>query len=239
MAQKTVCLPEIGELTLSKRRGARNIRLSVSASGRIRVGLPAWMPYSAGISFALARQDWLLKHKAKHLAAPLGEGARIGKSYRLRYQYEPDRAGTLIRLSGAELIVKSGHLLSDSSVQAKVRTAAERALRKEADRLLPPRLQELARRHGFTYRSVKVKKLTSRWGSCTTQKNITLNFFLMQLPWQFIDYVLIHELVHTKHMNHSPAFWNNFEKIYPDAKAVRQQINNCRPIINSLGSTMA
>ena len=238
MAQKTVWLPEIGEVVLSKRRGTRNIRLSVSANGQIRVGMPAWVPYSAGISFALSRKDWLIKHKTKHEPQLLKDGDRIGKSYRLRFQKVAETK-TSSRIHGAEVIIKTNQLFSEKTVQSKAKVAAERALRREAERLLPARLAELASRHNFKFRSVKIKKMTSRWGSCSSQKVITLNYFLMQLPWELIDHVLIHELVHTKHLNHSASFWAEFETVYPGAKKTRKLIHNYRPVINTLAADMA
>jgi predicted metal-dependent hydrolase len=87
----------------------------------------------------------------------------------------------------------------------------------------------------LSYHSVKVKRLASRWGSCSSNKVITLNFFLMQLPWPLIDYVLIHELIHTRHMNHSPDFWNDFERIHPGAKNTRNILKQYRPVINTVG----
>ena len=239
MAQRTVWLPEIGELTLSKRRGSRNIRISVSAAGRVRVGLPTWLPYSAGISFALSRKEWLLEHKAKHQTVHFKDGDRIGKSFRLRYQYDPAVTKTSARVLGADVIVKSNMALSDDAVQEKASLAAERALKKEAEKLLPPRLQELASQYGFSYNSLSIKKMSSRWGSCSSQQNISLNFFLMQLPWQLIDYVILHELVHTKHLNHSDSFWRELVSVYPKAQSVRKEIYSYRPVINSVGLNMA
>src|SRR5690606_36436720 len=96
-------------------------------------------------------------------------------------------------------------------VQKAAQAAAIRALRKEAETLLPQRLRTLAEQTGFTYNSVAVKQPKSRWGSCSHQKHITLNLFLMQLPWRLIDYVLLHELTHTKVMRHGPPFWAELE----------------------------
>lgn len=240
MTQKTVWLPEIGELVLSKRRGTRNIRLSISANGRLRVGLPAWAPYSVGVNFALNRKEWVLKHKSSHRPRPLQDGDRIGKSYRLKFQLDPKLSRITTRVTnGSELLIRSNRPLADKSVQFKARAAAERALRREAEKLLPARLADLAGRHGIKYKSIKIKKMTSRWGSCSSQNAITLNFYLMQLPWELIDHVLIHELIHTKHLNHSAAFWAEFERAYPGAKATRKQIHNYRPAINTLAADMA
>jgi predicted metal-dependent hydrolase len=239
MAQKTVWLPELGELTLSKRRGTRNLRITVNAKGQIRVGMPTWTPYSVGISFALTRKDWLQKHLSKHAKIELRQGDRIGKSYRLNYTHSPGMKHTTTRVDNTYVRITSYLPLGSMSVQAKAAAAAERALKKEAQALLPRRVQELAARHDFTYKSVNIKKLSSRWGSCSSHKVITLNYFLMQLPWELIDYVILHELVHTRQLNHSPAYWREFESIHSQAKQLRHQINKYRPVINAVVPDMA
>ncbi len=234
MAQKIVWVPDVGEVVLSKRKGAKSIRLSISAAGKIRVGLPSWVPYSAGISFVKSRSDWVKKHLDEHPAKILANGERIGKSFRLNYAHNPSTARTTTRISGQDLNITSSMPLSSQTVQAAAVRASERALKLEAQKLLPERLAHLAAKHGFRYKSVRIKKLVSRWGSCSSDGIITLNFFLMQLPWQLIDYVLVHELVHTKHLNHSVSFWNEFEAAYPGAKTSRKLIKAYRPVINSV-----
>jgi predicted metal-dependent hydrolase len=236
MSQKTVWLPEIGELVLSKRRGTKNIRLSISPTGQAKVGLPAWAPYSAGISFAKSRAEWINKHKITHSTPPLQDGSPIGKSNRILYINDPSSSKTTTRLLPGMVKITSNLSFSDPSVQIKSSQAAERALKKEAQTLLPLRLDQLATKHGFSYKSVHIKKLSSRWGSCSSDKAIALNYFLMQLPWQMIDYVLVHELIHTVHLNHSQSFWQDFEKIFPGAKQIRKQMKNYRPVINSLAT---
>jgi predicted metal-dependent hydrolase len=234
MPQRVTNIPGIGEVVLAKRRGTRNIRLSVSAAGKVRVGLPSWLSYSAGVEFAKRRQDWINERLADHRPHLLIDGGRVGKSYRLRYTHNPKASKTTTRLVGQTINISSHHQLTDDSVQKAARQASERAIKKEAEKLLPERLDRLSKQHLLSYSSVKIKRLASRWGSCSSNKVITLNFFLMQLPWPLIDYVLIHELVHTKHLNHSPSFWADFERIHPDAKATRNVLKKYRPVINTI-----
>jgi Predicted metal-dependent hydrolase len=89
----------------------------------------------------------------------------------------------------------------------------EMELRKEASVFLPQRLAELASKNEFTYTSVKITKSKTRWGSCSSKKTINLSLYLMLLPLHLIDYVLLHELCHTKHMNHGPNFWLLMERV--------------------------
>lgn len=79
-------------------------------------------------------------------------------------------------------------------------------LRHKAKDYLPQRLEELSRLTGLNYNKVTIRAARTKWGSCTAQNNISLSLYLMTLPSHLIDYVLIHELCHTIHHNHSPKF---------------------------------
>lgn len=228
MSQKVVLVPGVGEVLLIKRRGSKNIRLSVSASGKVRVSMPAWVPYATGVRFAKARADWLEKQLSSHISRFLEHGDRIGRSHRLEFIATSDNKVST-RVTQTAVIVKSGLPIGSATVQSRAEAAAERALAQQARHLLPQRLAELARKHGYSYRTVKIKKLTSRWGSCSSQKDISLSYFLIQLPWHLIDYVLVHELVHTRHLNHSPAFWNEMTDLLPSVKALRKEIKSHKP----------
>lgn len=88
-----------------------------------------------------------------------------------------------------------------------------------AKELLPERLKKLANEKGFTYSRCTVRNVHTRWGSCNTKGNISLNVSLIQLPDELIDYVLLHELCHTIEMNHSERFWTLMDKVVAPAKA--------------------
>ena len=103
-------------------------------------------------------------------------------------------------------------------VQNKAKNAILRALKKEAEVLFHPRLKELAAIHGFNYRELQLRYLKSRWGSCSSKSDITLNTMLLTLPWELIDHVILHELLHTKVLKHGPEFWEEFERLAPGAR---------------------
>ena len=84
---------------------------------------------------------------------------------------------------------------------------AESELRIRAKLYLPTEIQRLAQQHGFQYKQIKIRKSKTRWGSCSSKGIINLSFYLMLLPSHLIEYVLLHELCHTRVMNHSAAFW--------------------------------
>jgi predicted metal-dependent hydrolase len=97
----------------------------------------------------------------------------------------------------------------------------ERDLRARAKRDLPPRLYELAALHGLTVGRVSIRDQRRRWGSCSRSGHICLNWRLAQMPDPVRDYVLIHELMHLKRMDHSPTFWKLVEAACPDYRTAR------------------
>lgn len=232
MSQKNVDIPGIGPVVLAKRRGSRSLRLSISADGRVRVGMPTWTPYSVAISFAKSRQIWINEQRLNHQKNALEEGDLIGKAHRLHfYNLESLSPAVKTRLTSTTIEIKSKLPFDDAKVQLKTLQTCERALKAESLALLPPRLADLASRHGYSYSSVSIKKLTSRWGSCSSQKNISLSIFLIQLPWPLIDYVLLHELAHTKHLHHGKDFWLALLGTLPTAKDAKKQIKNYKPAV--------
>ncbi len=90
---------------------------------------------------------------------------------------------------------------------------------------IPERVAQLAFQYNFNFGKVKVKKLKSRWGSCSSKKNLSFNYKLMEYPVAVIDYVIIHELCHTRIMNHSKEFWATVRSIIPDYKHLKKKLN--------------
>ncbi|MFO7924357.1 MAG: SprT family zinc-dependent metalloprotease [Bacteroidales bacterium] len=115
-----------------------------------------------------------------------------------------------------------------SPLSAQERRKAEDLLRQRALEYLPGRTAELAAEHGFSYRRVSIRRSRTRWGSCSAVNNINLSIFLMQLPRHLADYVILHELVHTVHRNHSPAFWNLLDEHTGNARALAREIKKFR-----------
>lgn len=241
MATKQVRIPEIGTVTLYKRRGNRSLRLSIGATGEVRVSLPYWLPYKAGEQFALSKAVWIAANRPKVHDGTLRHGHAIGKAHRLYFEQTAVASKVSAHVSGNEIRVSfpTAYSLHDSEVQEAARRASIRALKKEAEVLLPQRLQALAAQTGFAYSAVSIKQLKSRWGSCNSQQEITLNLFLMQLPWHLIDYVLMHELTHTKVMRHGAPFWREMERHVPGAKQLRRQMANYQPMLTPRAQAVA
>ncbi|MBW1848212.1 MAG: DUF45 domain-containing protein [Deltaproteobacteria bacterium] len=96
--------------------------------------------------------------------------------------------------------------------------------RREARRSLVKRLDELAKAHGFKYNRVFIRNQKTRWGSCSSKNNISLNVKLVRLDERLTDYVIIHELVHTRIKSHNTKFYAVLEKIVNDRKILDREL---------------
>lgn len=93
-----------------------------------------------------------------------------------------------------------------------------------AKKRLTNRLSSMAKKHGFTYNNVSIREQRTRWGSCSPQNNISLNLRLVLLPEELIDYVILHELVHTRIHNHSQKFWSSLDRYTGNAKSMAKRL---------------
>ena len=133
------------------------------------------------------------------------------------------RAAHAFAESEREWIEKQRVRLADERVKTCVDfdPGEERALRARARIELPARLSELAARHQLTVERVSIRNQRWRWGSCSPSGRICLNWRLVTMPDSVRDYVLIHELMHLKRMDHSPKFWKLVAQACPDYQQAR------------------
>lgn len=233
MARKQFLLDGIGEITISKRKTNRNIRLSIKPNGAVTVTIPAWATYHSGLAFAQTKIEWIQTQLPQK--ALLQDGQPIGKYHHLQLSPTRGLSAPKSLVSKTSVVVRFPYGISqnDPLVQAEAETACIRALRAQATLLLPGRLKQLADQHGFNFSEVRIKRLRGRWGSCDQHQRIVLNLFLMQLPWDCIDYVLLHELTHTKILRHGPPFWAAMQDLIPNLAAIRKQMRSQQPVLHS------
>jgi predicted metal-dependent hydrolase len=96
---------------------------------------------------------------------------------------------------------------------------------------LTDRLYQLAETHGFTCSRVTVRQQKTRWGSCSPKNTISLNIKLALLPGELADYVILHELVHTRIHNHSKKFWAELDKYVPNSKAMAKRLRKNETVL--------
>lgn len=152
---------EFGEVIVRKSPLSRNIKFSVSTSGRLAMSVPTYT------------SDFLAKRFL-------------------------NRNREMIR---EKLPLKN-------PTEQRTRDYQKKILMKKAKDYLPYRLEYLAKLYGYKYEKCRLSHANTRWGSCSSQKTISLNIGLMNVPEVLRDYVILHELAHLNHMDHSKDFWN-------------------------------
>lgn len=222
---------EFGEIKIHRSVRSRSIRIRVTPNGTLRASLPPYAPLFALKRLIKASRPQLRKMLEQETPSyKLENGMEIGKSHRLTVMSTPR---TVIKRNKQQIIVglAPGQSLSDPQVERKVRDEIIHSLRLEAKSYLPNRLRYLANQLDCTYEKVRFSHAGSRWGSCSSTGTISLNIALMKLPFELIDYVIIHELCHTKQMNHSPRFWALVLAADPDYKIHRKLLKAHSPTI--------
>ncbi|RLC31268.1 MAG: hypothetical protein DRH32_04510 [Deltaproteobacteria bacterium] len=121
----------------------------------------------------------------------------------------------------------SRHLEKIKAEEQKVRTlpGSVHVNRAKARKKLVRRLDELAVKYGFSYNRVFVRNQKTRWGSCSVKNNINLNVNLVNLPGELLDYVILHELMHTRIRNHGKIFWKELDLLMGDARQLDKELN--------------
>ena len=228
MSSKIYQLPAIGKVTITKRRANRNIRLSIGHDGDIKVSIPVYAPYISGLNFVSAKSNWILANRP--MKTILQDGQMIAGTYLLTL-IESDVPKPSSRIGDNTITVKypARQSILHHSIQTCASRACIRAIRHQAEIHLPSRIYELSQKYSIPYSQLSIKHLSRRWGSCDQTKRIVLNLYLIQLPEELIDYVILHELSHTKVLNHSAQFWQYLSEMDPQAKQHRRQLHNYHP----------
>jgi len=225
----------IGEVSLVKSKRAKKLTLSVRPGRGPRVTLPKHASYSVAKSFVNNNKQWIRECLDK-----IRETENTGKLYdtdkikitckhdlRLVTHDKPEVI-TSVREGVIEIKYPGFNDVKSEKVQTAIKKGIVEALRKEAWEYLPERVEELAGKYGFKYSKVALRNNKTRWGSCSAYNNINLNIQLMNLPAHLVDYVILHELVHTVHKNHGPSFWSHLGNITSDAGGLAKELKKYR-----------
>ena len=224
---------EFGEIKIRKNKLARRVKISVGVDGFLRASIPYYSP-----EFAVKR---LINHNRAEIRQILSQhnsqniyrdGDLIGKTHTLFLRHF---SGEEIKISfdGNQIFLRIPEDLpfDDRLVQAEIRRIVVKILRKQAKAYLPRRIDFLAEKYDFKFQRLHFSHTGTRWGSCSSSGTISLNIALMNLPHYLIDYVIIHELCHTRQMNHSRKFWAEVEKYCPNCKKYVQEMKHFSPSI--------
>ncbi len=225
-----------------QRAARRTIGLSVGPQG-LSVRAPRWTPQAEVDALLLRKADWVLAKldqvgQASRLAPPPPEWRAgtvlpcLGRS--LVLELCPDPSGYPLPGLGAgglDAVLAGGCLrlpLAPDAAGDLVRVLAQAWLMRTAQQVFLERLDHFASRLGVRYRSLKLSSATTRWGSASADGSLRLNWRLVHLDLDLIDYVAVHELSHLRQMNHGPEFWRVVASVLPDYERRRQALRRLR-----------
>lgn len=232
MAVTKVNSASFGTIHVRKKRGVKNMRLRVDHTGTLHVTLPWLVPQALGLAFAEKHKEWV-QTQQKSLQATITDGSVVNAAYKVVLK-RAETSRITARLQGHTIVitlpVKTA--IESAETQDKLRKKIITVVKAEAQETLGPLLYRLAKAYGYDFKDVQIKTLKSRWGSCSSEKVITLNTFAVQLPDYLQEYVILHELTHLNHMHHGKGFWEELIDVCPDAKKYRKELKNYQPTIS-------
>lgn len=216
---------ELPQYKIRRSPRARHVHLRITPAAGIVVVLP--IGFDAGLVPELlnAKRSWIDRKLSgfgsidKNITPPNDICLKaVGKTWQV--DYRPTLSSSVAaRHTGSHLILKGA--VEDPS---KSHAAIKRWLARQAKHSLVPWLENLSQMHNLPFRNITVRGQKTRWGSCSSRQTISINYHLLFLDPHLVNCVLIHELCHTRHLNHGPAFWTLVEQFEPDYRQLHQSL---------------
>jgi predicted metal-dependent hydrolase len=208
-------------------RRARRLTVRVFHSGRVEVVVPSRTARSMVERFLERHRPWIDKKRAEAKKNALPPEAFPPMQIELAGAYESWRihvAGGTGRPQIREVAPGLLSLVGSTAEPRAVQNALRRWLTARAAQTLAPRLEECAREMGLPYSRLAVRRQRTRWGSCSTRGTISLNCCLLFQRPEVVRYLLVHELAHVRHMNHSSRFWELVARHCPDCRQLDREL---------------
>ena len=223
---------DFGKIHFVVRRSARNITMRVKEDG-LHVTTPPYRSITALLEAIAPFRERLRNVCSEVKPKPFDLNFSIeAECFRLKLETSPLKNFTVSMRDETVVIACPPHAdFTTDRVQTFVKNAVMRAMRKKAEEYLPPLVQYWSSLFDLPYNKVTISKARSRWGSCSSKRDISLSFYLMLLPAHLMDYVILHELAHTREMNHGPEFWELLNQLTDGkALALRKELRMHRPV---------
>ncbi len=191
-------------ISVRSSRRARQMRLVASIKGVVAI-VPEGISEERLQEFVQSKRDWIDRMAQHYTKMKERSGHEEGTLYyvgnKYRYHIVKDRLPSAT-ISGS-LKTITFHVADKRSYKKEI----ERWYKDQTARIISERLPVIAARTGLSHNKVSIKRQSSRWASCSKKRNLNFNLLLAAAPVQVIDYVIVHELVHTVELNHSKKFW--------------------------------
>lgn len=205
------------EATIRTNPRARRLTLRLDAQGQPVVTVPRFMPKWFVHQFLKSQQEWIAKSQQKLLSsrravAAEGEVSLFGKKY--LQKVEPTSAASKVSIQGDSLVI----FLHTGKKAADILNTF---FKNTASHYIIPRTHQLAKKMGVDFTTITLRAQSTRWGSCSSRGSLNFNWKLVHFEPAIIDSVIVHELAHRKHLNHSKEFWQFVEKFDPEYRLHR------------------
>lgn len=220
---------------------AKRMRLKVDSLGKVEVVIPKETYRRLVPKFVSEHGAWLQRTVARMLDArarvvglddlvpKVIELAAVGERWLVNYSAEfPLRVKLVVAESVGDLPT-----LRVGGTPEVARASLRKWLSQRAAKVLPPWLDEVSRATGLGYTRVTIRAQRSRWGSCSSRKSINLNRNLLFVRADAVQYLLVHELSHTRHLNHSAKFWSLVEQFVPNYPAMEAELDRASRLVPS------
>jgi predicted metal-dependent hydrolase len=229
--EKKICYKEIGDVLYRRNPRARNIAIRINSEGLVRVTVPGGCKIERAEKFVIEKGRWIVQKKEK-----------IRQNRRENLLWEP---GAIVNMLHGRIFIEQGtgdgfevfsvgnsysiqvpkkYNSSDPMFEKAVYEHIALIGKKEGKLQLPEVLSQCAKTYNLPYTKVTVRRMKTRWGSCSSKNNISLNSSLIFIPEELVRYVCLHELVHTIHKNHGRVFWDALTGILPEALMFRKEL---------------
>lgn len=199
----------------------KNISIKLDYNGEIIVYAPIGISYKYIENVILKKQKWIITNIEKIKNSYLNSTDNIiflGNTYIPQIEKSENEK---IEINGEYICIKTNNLNKEY-----LNTMLMKWYIIQANKILVNRITDLSRIYNLNASRVFIKNQKSRWGSCNSKREIRLNWRLILMPYSVMDYIIIHELCHLVHMNHSKAFWNLVENYMPNYKDSEKWLKN-------------
>ena len=222
---------EFGEITVRRSKLARAVKITIAPNGKLRASIPFYAPdFSVKRLVGQNRAELRQMLDERNSQNIYRDNQQIGKSNALIFKTSTSDQLKITTESQCVVVnIPKSKDPESPEIQSAIREYIAKILRKQAKSYLPRPVEYIADKYGFNYDRIRFSHASTRWGSCSSSGTISLNIGLMNLPHELIDYVIIHELCHTRQMNHSDKFWGEVKKYDPDYKTHVAQMKKYNP----------
>ncbi len=231
--------PDLQAYSVRVSRRARSVSLRVLPESGLEVTVPQRFNHNHIPEIVRENRVWIEKalqeaqqqavDESKHWPPVSLELAAIGQTLQFEFRASAKADSWHAELAGDRLIIKNpGASHEPRAVVAKL---VATLLKRKARQFLQPIVALHAREQGMVYRKLSIRGQRTLWGSYSSSGTLSLNYKLLFLPPELVDYVVLHELAHTRHMDHSRDFWDLLEHMMPGAKSFDRDLNDAVKLV--------